>query len=66
MGLMSTILLTWWPVILIFLVWLIPMVLIYRSQKVVQQEKLAWLVATIFISWFSWVLFILLAPIKKE
>lgn len=56
----------WLPAILIFLIWLTPLVLIGRSDKVVAKEKVAWLVATIFISWFSWVLFMLLAPIKNN
>lgn len=56
----------WLPAILIFLIWLTPLVLIGRSDKVVAKEKVAWLVATIFISWFSWILFMLLAPIKNS
>ncbi len=56
----------WLPAILIFLIWLTPLVLIGRSDKVVAKEKVAWLVATIFISWFSWILFMLLAPIKNN
>ena len=58
--------LVWLPAILMFLIWLTPLVLIGRSDKVVSKEKAAWLVATIFISWFSWVLFMLLAPIEDK
>jgi hypothetical protein len=49
-----------------FFIWLTPLVLIGRSDKVAIKEKVAWLIATIFISWFSWILFMLLAPIKGK
>jgi len=66
MELSFAIILVWLPAILIFLIWLTPLVLIGRSDKVVAKEKVAWLVATIFVSWFSWILFMLLAPIKNN
>ena len=62
----SAIFVAWIPFILLLLIWLTPLVLIGRSDKVVPKEKAAWLVATIFISWFSWILFMLLAPIKNK
>ena len=62
----SAIFVAWIPFIFLLLIWLTPLVLIGRSDKVVPKEKAAWLVATIFISWFSWILFMLLAPIKNK
>lgn len=47
-------------------VWLLPILLIMRSSKTTGSEKLAWILAVIFISWFAWIFYILLAPIKKS
>jgi hypothetical protein len=58
-------------VILIFLavigfIWLLPLILIISSRKTTGSEKLAWILAVIFISWFAWIFYLLLAPIKKK
>jgi hypothetical protein len=57
--------------ILIFLavivfIWLLPFFIIISSSKTTGSEKLAWILAVIFISWFAWIFYILLAPIKKK
>lgn len=57
--------------ILIFLaaiafIWLLPLLIIISSSKTTGGEKLAWLLAVIFISWFAWIFYLLLAPIKKK
>ncbi|HMO40044.1 MAG TPA: hypothetical protein PKC76_15755 [Saprospiraceae bacterium] len=57
--------------ILIFLAiigffWLLPILIIIRSRKTTGSEKLAWILAVIFISWFAWIFYWLLAPIKKK
>lgn len=57
--------------ILIFLavilfIWLLPFLIIISSSKTTGGEKFAWILAVIFISWFAWVFYILLAPIKKK
>ena len=57
--------------ILIFLVaiaflWLLPIVMIITSTKTTGREKIAWVLAMIFISWFAWIFYMLLAPIKKK
>ncbi len=52
--------------ILIFLLWIAPLVLVYRSPKTRGSEKAGWLLAIAFISWFAWIFYILLAPIKKD
>lgn len=48
------------------ILWLIPLILIAKSSKVSGKEKLAWFIAVIFISWFSWLIFIFIAPINKN
>lgn len=47
-------------------VWLLPIITILASRKTTGGEKLAWLLAVIFISWFAWIFYWLLAPIKKK
>jgi len=46
--------------------WVMPIILIARSQKVGRQEKLAWIIASLFISWFCLLLFMLIAPLKPD
>lgn len=50
----------------IFGVWLLPILIILFSRKTSGGEKLAWILAVIFISWFAWIFYLLLAPIKKR
>ena len=53
------------PLFILF-VWVFPILIIAVSPKVSGPEKLAWILAVIFISWFAWILFLLLAPVKKQ
>jgi hypothetical protein len=46
--------------------WLLPIIVIASSRKTTGGEKLAWILAVVFISWFAWVFYLLLAPIKKK
>lgn len=46
--------------------WLLPILSIISSRKTTGSEKLAWILAVIFISWFAWIFYLLLAPIKKK
>lgn len=46
--------------------WLLPILLIISSSKTTGREKLAWVLAIIFISWFAWIFYFLLAPIKRK
>lgn len=46
------------------IVWLIPLVAILLSSSTSGGEKVAWLLAVIFISWFAWIFYLLLAPLK--
>ena len=50
----------------IALIWLLPLLLIISSKKTTGGEKIAWLLAMFFISWFAWIFYILLAPIKQK
>jgi hypothetical protein len=51
---------------LIGLIWALPILIIISSSKTTGSEKLAWVLAVIFISWFAWIFYLLLAPIKKK
>lgn len=51
--------------VIIFL-WLLPFLVVLFSSKVSGAEKFAWLLAMIFISWFAWIFYALLAPIKPK
>jgi hypothetical protein len=41
----------------------LPILLILRSDKTTGAEKLVWILAVIFVSWFAWILYALLAPL---
>lgn len=51
---------------LMALVWLFPIFIIVSSDKTTGKEKLAWVLAVVFISWFAWIFYFLLAPIKPR
>jgi hypothetical protein len=51
-------------ILLLFaVIWWTPIILIARSQKTTGWEKLAWLLAMFLFSWFSWILYLLIAPV---
>lgn len=50
----------------IIFIWLLPIIIIVSSGKTTGGEKIAWVLAVIFISWFAWIFYLLLAPIKKK
>lgn len=52
------------PILLIL--WLIPVLHIGLSGRTQGAEKLAWLLAVIFVSWLAWLFFLLLAPLKGK
>jgi len=52
--------------VIIGFVWLLPIFIIIGSSKTTGSEKIAWLLAVIFISWIACIFYILLAPIKKK
>lgn len=47
-------------------IWLLPIVLIAKSQRTQGNEKLIWILACIFVSWFAWVLYLLIAPVNNN
>ena len=49
-----------------FLIWLLPILIIAGSDKTTGGEKLAWILAIVFLSWFAWIFYFLLAPIKAR
>ena len=48
------------------IIWLLPILIILNSDKTYGGEKLAWILAIIFLSWFAWIFYFLLAPIKPR
>ena len=49
-----------------FLLWLLPILIIANSDQTTGGEKIAWILAIIFLSWFAWVFYFFLAPIKQK
>jgi hypothetical protein len=49
-----------------FVLWLLPILIIANSDKTTGGEKLCWILAIIFLSWFAWILYFFLAPIKQK
>jgi len=48
------------------ILWVLPILIILKSGKTSCGEKVAWVLAVIFISWFAFIFYLLLAPIKKR
>jgi hypothetical protein len=49
-----------------FFIWLLPILIIAASDRTTAGEKAAWILAIIFLSWFAWIFYALLAPIKER
>jgi hypothetical protein len=47
-------------------IWLLPILIIASSDKTTGGEKAAWILAIIFLSWFAWIFYFLLAPLKQK
>ena len=47
-------------------IWFLPILLILGSDKTTGGEKAAWILAIIFLSWFAWIFYFLLAPVKPR
>ena len=52
--------------IIVLILWVLPLVLILKSNRTQGAEKIAWLIAIVTISWLAWGLYLLLAPIKHK
>ena len=49
-----------------FIIWLVPILLIATSDRTSTREKLGWILLVVFISWFSWALYLIFAPVRKD
>ena len=52
-------------VIVALIVWLMPVILIAKSQRTQGAEKLLWVLITVFLCWFAWIVYLLIAPISS-
>jgi hypothetical protein len=48
-----------------FVIWLLPILIIACSDRTTGAEKAAWILAIVFLSWFAWIFYFLLAPISR-
>jgi hypothetical protein len=46
-----------------FLIWLLPILIIAVSDKVSTAEKLLWILAIVFLSWFACIFYFFFAPL---
>ena len=53
-------------VVILIVGWLFPFLLTLFSERTHGGEKLAWLIVMLFISWFAWILYMALAPLKQN
>ena len=49
-----------------FFVWFLPILLILGSDVTSGGEKFAWILTIVFLSWFAWIFYFLLAPLKPR
>jgi membrane protease YdiL (CAAX protease family) len=47
-------------------IWLLPILIIAGSDRTTGIEKLMWILAIVFLSWFAWILYFLLAPVGPD
>jgi hypothetical protein len=47
-------------------IWVLPVWIIATSDKTTGYEKIAWLLAMFCLSWFAWIFYFFLAPIKPR
>jgi len=52
--------------VLCLAIWFVPFWIIATSDKTTGFEKIAWLLAMFCLSWFAWVFYFFLAPIKPR
>ena len=53
-------------ILLLAFIWWLPVILIVRSDKTTGVEKLVWVLLIFFFSWFSWLLYLLIAPVGDK
>jgi hypothetical protein len=47
-------------------IWWLPVILILRSDRTSGVEKLVWVLLIFFLSWFVWILYLLVAPVEEK
>ena len=47
-------------------IWVLPILIIATSDRTTGAEKAAWILAIVFLSWFAWIFYALLAPLKQD
>ena len=52
--------------VFVFATWFLPFWIIATSDKTTGFEKIAWLLAMFCLSWFAWVFYFFLAPLKPR
>ena len=52
--------------LVLLLLWWLPVILIARSPRTAGLEKLVWIGLVLFFSWFSWILYLLIAPVNRQ
>ncbi len=52
--------------LVVAIIWWLPIILILRSDKTSGLEKVVWLALMFFFSWFSWILYMILAPVGSR
>ena len=52
--------------VMVIAIWVLPIWIIASSEKTTGFEKIAWLLAMVCLSWFAWVFYFFLAPIKHR
>jgi len=52
--------------LILAIIWWLPIILILNSSKTSGLEKLTWLAGMLFFSWFSWILYMILAPVGNK
>jgi hypothetical protein len=50
----------------VFSFWVLPIWIIATSDKTTGFEKIAWLLAMLCLSWFAWIFYFFLAPLKPR
>ena len=52
--------------ILAMIIWLLPFILVIRSDKTTGMEKLVWVLLMFFFSWFIWIIYAIVAPLAPK
>lgn len=52
--------------VLVFAIWFLPIWIIATSDVTTGFEKIAWILAMFCLSWFAWVFYFFLAPLKPK